>query len=103
MGRERAAGIALSLMLPDVSRTAPRCRYRMQGDVAALVGEHIELPACGSCRREDAPGCQPCPSAELLVLPVLLHASLGLERGGNLEVAVSCFQPHRFEVAVRSP
>jgi hypothetical protein len=84
MGRERAVGVAFGLMLPDVSGPASRFGRRMQGDVTAFVGEHIELPACGPCRREDAAGCRPCPPADLLVLFVLLHASLGLERGGNL-------------------
>ena len=87
---ERAVGVALGLVLLNMSRLSSRLeRRRMQGDMAALVGKDVELPPSCPCWREDCAGSQPGVAAQALVDSVRVYASLGLERHGDPDAAVT--------------
>jgi hypothetical protein len=65
----------------------------MQCDMAALMSKDVELPAGSPCRSEDATGVHLGLAVHFLMLRVLPYACLGLERRGDLDVAVTLLLP----------
>jgi hypothetical protein len=61
----------------------------MRGNMAALMGKDVELPAGSPCWSEDVTGVHPSVAAHFLMLRMLSYASLGLERRGDLNVAIA--------------
>jgi hypothetical protein len=73
----------------------------MQGDMAALMSKDVELPAGSPCWSEDVTGVHPGVAVHLLMLRMLSYASLGLERRGDLDVAITRLLPSRLVLGSR--
>jgi hypothetical protein len=89
VSRERAVSVALGLVLLDMSRLSSRLERRMQGDMAALVGKDVELPPGCPRWREDCAGSQRGMAGHFLMRRELRYAGVGLERRGDLDVALA--------------